>query len=188
MIGVAAAALLVSGPLLAQQGSNGQQTREQVRENSQGPKNADPRGVDRSNENSVLHDGQTGGTHGGDMMGHGGKDKHNGGMQDHDGHDMQKGDMRRQNSQGSANASDRARERANANSAVSQGMEVRDERGRRVGQVREVKRATNGTVIAIVVVLVVQINNTNVITLPAGSFTIINNVVVINNINLNIGS
>jgi hypothetical protein len=190
MIGVAAAALLVSGPLLAQQGSNGQQTREQARENSQGPNNANQRGVDRSNENSVLHDGQSGGTHDGDMNGHGGKgkDKQNGGMQDHSGHDMQNGDMRRQNSQGSANASDRARERANANSAVSQGMEVRDERGRRVGQVREVKRATNGTVIAIVVVLVVQINNTNVITLPAGSFTIINNVVVINNINLNIGS
>jgi sporulation protein YlmC with PRC-barrel domain len=158
----AGAAMLIAGPALAQNRSNGQQNREQARQNSQGPANADQRGVRRSNENSVLHDGM-----------------------DHSGHDMQ--DTRRQNSQGAANASDRARERANANSAVRQGMEVRDERGRRVGQVRDVRRAPDGTVIAIVVVLVVQINNTSVVTLPAGSFTIINNVVVVANINVNIG-
>ncbi len=159
----AAAALIVSAPALAQNRSNGQQTREQARENSQGPANANQRGVQRSNENSVLHDG----------MNHGSQD-------------MQR--PPRGNSQGSANANERARDRANQNSAVHQGMEVRDQRGRRVGQVRDVRRAPDGTVIAIVVVLVVQINNTNVITLPAGSFTIINNVVVVANINVNIGS
>ncbi len=161
----AGAALVISGPLAAQDRSNGQQTREQARQNSQGPANANQRGAQRSNENSVLHDGQ-----------------------DHSGHDMQNGQMRRQNSQGRNNASERARERANPNSAVREGMEVRDRNGRRVGQVRNVQRAPDGTVVAIVIVLVVQVNNTNVITLPAGSFTIINNVVVVANINVNIGS
>jgi hypothetical protein len=159
----AGAAMAIAAPAFAQDGNNGRQNREQARQNSQGPANADQRGAQRSNENSVLH----GGT-------------------DHSGHDMQ--DMRRQNSQGSQNASPRARERANANSAVQAGMEVRDQRGRRLGQVRDVRRAPDGTVIAIVVVVVVQINNTNVITLPAGSFTIVNNVVVVTNINVNIGS
>ena len=157
----------VAAPAFAQDGNNGRQTREQARQNSQGPANANPRGVQNSNQNSVLHDGQS---------------------QNHSGHNMQNGQMGHQNSQGSQNASDRARERANPNSAVQQGMEVRDRNGRRVGQVREVNRAPNGTIIAIVVVLVVQVNATNVITLPAGSFTVVNNVVVITNINLNIGS
>jgi hypothetical protein len=39
-------------------------------------------------------------------------------------------------------------------------------------------------VIAIVVVLQVQINGSNVVTLPAGSFTVINNVVVVNQVNI----
>jgi len=160
----ATAALTLAGPLLAQQGKNGKQTREQARQNSEGPDNANKRGVQRSNENSVLHDGQ-----------------------DSSGDDMQNGGMRRKNSHGSNNASDRAGERANQNSAVREGMEVRDRNGRRVGQVREVRRSPQGVIIAIVVVLVVQVYGSNVITLPQGSFTIINNVVVIANINLSTG-
>ena len=159
----AGAAMAIAAPAFAQDSNNGRQNREQARSNNQGQGNANPRAGQRANENSVHHDGMN-----------------------HGNHDMQR--QRRGNSQGSANANERARERANANSAVHAGMEVRDQRGRRLGQVRDVKRAPNGTIIAIVVVLVVQINNTNVITLPAGSFTIINNVVVITNINLNIGS
>jgi sporulation protein YlmC with PRC-barrel domain len=159
----ATAAMGLAAPAFAQDSNNGRQNREQARSNNQGQSNANRRAGQRANENSVHHDG----------MNHGDQD-------------MQR--QRRGNSQGAANANERARERANQNSAVREGMEVRDQRGRRVGQVREVKRAPDGTVIAIVVVLVVQINNTNVITLPAGSFTIINNVVVITNINLNIGS
>ncbi len=155
----AGAAMAIAGPAFAQDSNNGRQNREQARQNSQGPANADPRGVRRSNENSVLH----GGHHGG--MNHG---------------DMQR--QRRGNSQGSANANERARERANANSAVRQGMEVRDQRGRRLGQVRDVRRAPDGTVIAIVVVLVVQINNTNVVTLPTGSFTVVAGVVIVTTI------
>jgi hypothetical protein len=109
-------------------------------------------------------------------------------MQDTRQGETQDGDMRRQNSQGAANASDRARERANPNSAVSQGMEVRDRSNRRIGEVQEVRRSSSGTITAIVVALVTQVNNSNTITLPAGSFTIINNVVVINNLTVNIGS
>ncbi len=156
----ATAALTLSGPLLAQQSKNGKQ----ARENSQGPDNANERGVERSNENSVLHDGQ-----------------------DDSGHDMQNESMRRQKNDRSNNASDGDRERANQKSAVREGMEVRDRKGDRVGQVREVRRSPQGVIIAIVVVLVVQVNGSNVITLPPGSFAIINNVVVITSINLSAG-
>lgn len=154
----ASAALLVSGPLLAQQ-SNGKQTREQSRQNSQGPDNASKRGIKQSNENSVL--------------------KGSGGNQS--GSDMQKRDKMRDNSQGRANASDRGRDRANRNSAVGNvqpGMMVKDRGGKTVGRVGDVKRAPDGTVIAIIVVLVVQINGASTITLTPGSFTIINNIIV----------
>ena len=119
---VAAATLMTSGPVLAQHSNMGHDNRAKARQKSQGPHNASERGIERANENSVLHGARA-------------------------------------------------------------GMEVRDRNGRRVGQVREVRRAPDGTVIAIVVVLVVAINGSNVITLPAGSFTIINNIVVINQIN-----
>jgi hypothetical protein len=156
---LAAGAAMAAAPAFAQDSNNGRQNREQARQGNQGAGNANSRAGQRANENSV----------------HGGMD--------HSGHNMQD-QSRRPNSQGSNNANERAQERANANSAVRQGMEVRDQRGRRVGQVREVRRAPDGTVIAIVVVLVIQINVGNVVTLPAGSFTIINNVVVVTNINL----
>ncbi len=153
----AGAAMAFSGSAVAQD-NNGRQNREQARQNSQGPANANTRGREQSNQNSVLHDGM-----------------------DHSGHNMQDGQsMRRQNSQGRANANERAQERANQNSAVREGMEARDRNGRRVGQVREVRRSPDGVVIAIVVVLVIQINGSSVVTLPPGSFTIINNIVVIN--------
>jgi glucose/arabinose dehydrogenase len=148
----ASAALLLSGPAFAQQ-NNGKQTREQARKNSQGPSNANQRGIERSNENSVLNGGQSGG---GDTQ-----------MRD-----------RRRNSQGSANASDRAGMRANQNSAVSEGMMVHDKNNKMIGRVKDVKRAPDGTVIAIVVVLVVAINGTTQITLTPGQFTIIANVIV----------
>jgi uncharacterized integral membrane protein len=149
----ASAALILSGPLAAQQASNGKQTREEARKNSQGPNNANQRGIDQSNENSVLKGGQSGG---GDQM-------------------MRK----RGNSQGSANASDRARERANQNSAVQEGMMVHDKNGKMLGRVKEVKRAPDGTVIAIVVVLVVVINGTTQLTLTPGQFQIIAGVIVL---------
>lgn len=157
----ASAAIAVTAPAVAQEENPGRANREQARQNSQGPDRANERGVERSNENSVLHDGESDGD----------------GTRD-----------RRSNSQGSANASDRGRERASQNSAVREGMEVRDRNGWRVGQVREVHRSPDGTIVAIVVVLVVQINGTNVITLPAGSFTIVGAVVVINSISLSTGS
>lgn len=178
----ASAALIVSTPLLAQQ-QNGGGNREQARSSSQGPANANQRGRQQADRNSVLRGGQSGG--GMDHRGHN--------MQDHRGHTMQDGQsmrdgrsMRRQNSQGRDNAFDRARQQANANSAIAQGMEVRDRSGRRLGQVREVVRSPQGVVTAIVVVVVVQVNGTNMVTLPAGSFTIVNNVVVVNNINLSV--
>ncbi len=170
----AGAAMAASAPLAAQDTTS---NRDQARQNSQGPANANQRGVDRSNQNSVLR-GTT------SRNGEGTR------TTTREQTDMQDRQMdRRQNSQGAANASDRARERANSNSAVAQaeqGMEVRDRNGRRVGQVREIRRDQSGTVIAIVVVLVVQVNGTNTVTLPAGSFTIINNVVVINNLNVTV--
>jgi opacity protein-like surface antigen len=149
----AASAAMIASPVLAQQASNGQQTREQARKNSQGPANANQRGVERSNENSVLNGGQSDG--GGDQQ------------------------MRRRgNSQGSANASDRGRERANQNSAVSEGMMVHDKNNKMIGRVKEVKRAPDGTVIAIVIVLVVAINGTTQITLTPGQFQIVAGVII----------
>ena len=147
----AVSALILSAPAFAQQQSNGQQTREQARQNSQGPANANQRGIDRSNENSVLKGGQSGG----DQM-----------------------RKKRGNSQGSANASDRGRERANQNSAVQEGMMVHDKGGKMLGRVKEVKRGADGTIIAIIVVLVVQINGSTEITLTPGQFQIIAGVVV----------
>jgi len=155
----ASAALLVSGPVLAQQRGNGQQTREQARDNSQGRDNASERGVERSNENSVLKDSR------GDQSG---------------GSDMQNRDKRRGNSQGRDNASDRDRDRGNQNrsNGVRSGMTVQDGNGKTVGRVKDVKRAPDGTIIAIIVVLVVQINGGSTITLTPGSFTIVNNIIV----------
>jgi hypothetical protein len=162
----AGAALVMAGPAFAQgrgnNGSNGTQTREQARQSSQGPDRASTRGQERSNENSVL---QGSSRSGGQTM----------------------RDRRRQNSQGAANASDRGRAQANQNSAIAgvqPGMMVHDRGDRMVGTVSEVRRSPTGVVIAIVVVLQVQINGSNVVTLPAGSFTVINNVVVVNQINI----
>ncbi len=157
----ASLSMIVSGPLAAQQASNGKQTREQARQNSQGPANANERGIERSNENSVLKGGQSGGT------------------------DTQR---QRGNSQGAANASDRARERANQNSAVQAGMMVHDKNGKMIGRVKEVKRAPDGTIIAIIVVLVVQINGSTLITLTPGQFTIVAGVIVVAGIALPSGS
>jgi hypothetical protein len=224
----------MSGSALAQDRTSGQDTREQARQSSQGPANANKRGIERSNKNSVLKgrgqagqkqsgqgqtgsmqnsQGQTGSMQNsqgqtGSMQnsqGQTGSMQNNQGQtgpmqnnqgqtgpmqnsQDHTGHDMQNGTMQPGNSQGSQNASPRAQERASENSAVRQGMEARDASGKRIGEVREVRRSSDGTVIAIVVVLVTQVNNTNVVTIPASSFTIVNNVVVINNVNVNVGS
>ena len=158
----AASAAMVSAPVLAQQ-SNGKQTREEARKNSQGPANANQRGIQQSNENSVLKG--TGGQTGGDKMRN-----------------------KRGNSQGSANASDRARERANQNSAVQSGMMVHDKNGKMIGRVKEVKRSPQGVVIAIIVVLVVQINGSTTITLTPGSFTIVNNIIIAINISASTGS
>jgi hypothetical protein len=152
MMAAASAAMAMTGPAFAQQTSNGKQTREEARQNSQGPSNANKRGVERSNENSVLKGGQSSG-----------------------GTEMRK----RGNSQGSTNGSDRARERANMNSAVQAGMMVHDKNGKMLGKVKEVKRAPDGTVIAIVVVLIVQINGSTQITLTPGQFQIIAGVVVL---------
>ena len=159
----ASAALLVSGPLLAQQGNNGKQNREQARQKSQGPDNANQRGVKRSNENSVLKGGKNGGD-----------------------------DMRnkRGNSQ-AGNASDRARERANKNSAVQNvqpGMMVHDRNGKMLGRVKEVTRAPDGTIIAIVVILIVQINGYTQITLQPGQFAFVNGVIVVSGITAPSGS
>jgi hypothetical protein len=151
----ASAAMVVSAPLAAaQQASNGKQTREQARQNSQGPANANEHGIEQSNQNSVLKGGQSGGT---EM-----KDK-------------------RRNNMGAGNASDRARERANQNSAVQNvqpGMMVHDKNGKMLGRVKEVKRSPDGVVIAIVVILVVQINGSTQITLQPGQFTIVAGVIV----------
>ena len=148
------AALLLSGPAAAVQASNGKQTREQARANSQGPDNADPRGIERSNENSVLKGGQSGG-----------------------GQDMRQ----KRNGNQAGNASDRARERANQNSAVQNvqpGMMVHDKNNKMLGRVKEVRRAPDGTVIAIIVVLIVQINGTTQITLTPGQFQIVAGIIV----------
>lgn len=160
--------LVASGPAFAQQ-SNGQQTREQARQNSQGPANADKRGIKRSNENSVLKGGQSG----------------------HQGHGTQMRDKARQNSQGSANASQRGRERANQNSAIANvqpGMMVHDRNGNMLGKVREVRRAPDGTIIAIIVVLVVQINGSNIVELSPAALSIVNNVLVTTQITAPSGS
>jgi hypothetical protein len=150
----AASAALATSPALAQQTNTGKQTREQARQNSQGPANANQRGIEQSNENSVLKGGgQSGG-----------------------GDDMQM--RKRGNSQGSANASPRAKQRANENSAVREGMMVHDKNNKMIGRVKEVKRAPDGTVIAIVVVLIVQINGVTQITLTPGQFQIIAGVIV----------
>ena len=88
-------------------------------------------------------------------------------------------------SQGAANASDRARERANPNSAVAQvqpGMMVHDRNNRMVGRVRDVRRSPNGAVTAVVVALNAQVNNNTTLQLAPGSFAIVNNVVVINQV------
>ena len=149
MMAVASAAL-VSAPVLAQQSNDGKQTREQARENSKGPEKANERGVEQSNQNSVLKGGQSGG----DQM------------------------RKRGNSQGSAKASDRAGDRANQNSAVQSGMIVNDRNGKMLGRVKEIRRAPDGTIIAIIVVLVVQINGSTQITLTPGQFQIIAGVIV----------
>jgi hypothetical protein len=159
----ATAALALSGPVLAQQQSNGKQTREEARKNSQGPENANKRGVQQSNENSVLKGGQSGG-------------------------DTDMGNKRRGNSQGSTNASDRARERSNQNSAVQAGMMVHDKNGKMIGEVKEVQKSPQGVVIAIVVVLVVQINGTTQITLTPGQFQIVKNIIVAINLTAPSGS
>ena len=89
----------------------------------------------------------------------------------------------RQKSQGRSNASDRGRERANQNSAIADvqpGMMVHDKSGKMLGRVKEVKRAPDGTIIAIVVVLIVQINGSTQITLTPGSFTIVAGVIIVN--------
>jgi hypothetical protein len=124
----AAAALMLSGAGFSQQTSNGKQTREQARQNSQGPANANARGIERSNENSVL-----------------------------------KGN-------------------------VQPGMMVHDKKGKMIGRVKEVRTSPTGVVVAIVVVLVVQINGTSQITLTPGSFTIVNNIIVAINITAPSGS
>ena len=149
MMAVASAAL-VSAPVLAQQSNDGKQTREQARENSNGPDKANERGVEQSNQNSVLKGGRSGG----DQM------------------------RKRGNSQGSAKASDRAGDRANQNSAVQSGMIVNDRNGKMLGRVKEIRRAPDGTIIAIIVVLVVQINGSTQITLTPGQFQIIAGVIV----------
>ena len=90
-------------------------------------------------------------------------------------------DKARQNSQGPANASDRGRDRANQNSAIANvqpGMMVHDRSGKMLGKVREVRRSPDGTIIAIIVVLVVQINGTTQITLTPGQFTIVAGVII----------
>lgn len=159
----ASAALLVSGPLLAQQGNQGKQTREQARQKSQGPANANQRGVERSNENSVLKRGQSGG----DEMRN-----------------------KRGNSQ-AGNASDRARERANQKSAVQNvqpGMMVHDRNGKMLGRVKEVRRAPDGTIIAIIVILIVQIDGNAQITLQPGQFTIVDGHIVVSGITAPSGS
>jgi hypothetical protein len=162
----ATATMGLAAPAFAQDSNNGRQTREQARQNSQGPANANRRGVERSNENSVLNGGQSGG-----------------------GQDMQS--QRRQNSQGRANASERGRERANQNSAIADvqpGMMVHDRNNKMIGRVKEVRRSSTGVIIAIVIVLQVQINGSTTVTLPAGSFTVIAGVVIVASITAPSGS
>ena len=154
-LAAASVAMAMTAPALAQQ--NGQNSRTQARQNSQGPANASQRGVEQSNENSVLKgSGQSGGNQ-----------------------DMRDG--ARQNSQGRANASDRGRERANQNSALANiqpGTMVHDRNGKMLGTVREIKRSPTGAIILVVVVLQVQINGTNVVQLSPSSLTFINNILV----------
>ncbi|MDP8913679.1 MAG: hypothetical protein M3N39_08915 [Pseudomonadota bacterium] len=158
--------LAVSGPAFAQQ-SNGKQTREQARQSSQGPDNANERGVRRSNENSVLKGGQSG----------------------QEGKGTQMREKARKNGQG-PNASERGRERANQNSAINvqPGMMVHDQNGKMLGKVREVRRSADGTIIAIIVVLVVQINGSNIIELSPELLSIVNNVLVTTQITAPSGS
>jgi uncharacterized membrane protein len=47
-----------------------------------------------------------------------------------------------------------------------------------LGRVKEVRRAPDGTVIAIIVVLIVQINGTTQITLTPGQFQIVAGIIV----------
>lgn len=180
---IAAAALVVSGPLAAQDSSKGKQTREQSRQKSKAPDRANSGAVERANENSVLRDGR--GNNGQNMQRGGDRQERGRDRQERDGkRDMRDGERSRDRD---ARAGERT-QKQEMREAAREGMEVRDRNGRRVGQVRDVRRAPDGSVIAIVVVLVALVGDNNVITLPAGSFTIINNVVVINNLNLNIGS
>ncbi|HZF42520.1 MAG TPA: hypothetical protein VEZ48_03850 [Sphingomonadaceae bacterium] len=161
MMAMAAASLAMAatGPALAQQ--TGKQNRTEARQNSQGPSNAAQRGVQQSNENSVLKGGtQPGG--------------------EHDGH-MKPGDDMRSGSQGRANASDRALSRANQNSALANiqpGMMVHDRNGRMLGKVQEIKRSPTGVVVLVVVVLNITINGSNIVQLSPASLTIINNILV----------
>lgn len=160
--------LAVSGPAFAQQG-NGKQTREQARQSSQGPDNANKRGIKRSNENSVLKGGQSG----------------------QEGQGTQTREKARKNSQGQANASERGQKRANQNSAIANvqsGMMVHDKNGNMLGKVQEIRRSPDGTIIAIIVVLVVQINGSNIIELSPELLSIINNVLVTTQITAPSGS
>ncbi len=160
----ASVALVMTAPVAAQKSSNGKETRTEARQKSQGPANANSRGIEQSNENSVLK-----GTGSGQS---GGKDRTK---------DMKSGDQMRGNSQGRANASDRGRERANQNSAlaaVQPGMMVHDRNGNMLGKVKEVKRGANGVIIVVVVILNVTINGTNIVQLSPSSLTIINNILV----------
>ena len=166
----AASVAMMATPALAQQNGNGQTTRTQARQSSQGPANANSRGVERSNENSVLKgSGQTGG---GDR-------------------DKQMRDDKRSNSQGRANASDRGRERANQNSALANiqpGMMVHDRNGNMLGKVQEVRRSPTGVVLLVIVVLQVQINGSNVVQLSPSSLSLVNNILVTTQITAPSGS
>ena len=161
-----ASAALVSSPVLAQQGK-GQQTREQSRKSSQGPSNADQTGVRQSNENSVLK---------GSGGGQSGKSKR---------------DQARKGSQSGANASEQGRGSANQNSAIANvqpGQMVHDKNGKMLGRVKEVRRSPDGVIIANIVVLVVQIDGSNQITLSPGSLAIVNGVLVTTQITAPSGS
>jgi hypothetical protein len=57
-----------------------------------------------------------------------------------------------------------------------------------LGRVKEVRRSPDGVIIAIIVVLVVQINGSTQITLTPGSFTIIGGVLVTTQITAPSGS
>lgn len=163
----AASVAMMATPALAQKNGSGKDRRTEARQGSQGPANANSRGVEQSNENSVLKgSGQSGGNQSG------GKDRDK---------DMRSGDGMRSNSQGRANASDRGRERANQNSAlgaVQPGMMVHDRNGNMLGKVKEVKRSPDGVIIVVVVILNVTINGTNIVQLSPSSLTFINNILV----------